>query len=92
MTCNNANRKPGYYVLQRAYVPSGEYHLEPVFVPDVTSKHECLCPICTPSHRVLEYEQMRAKAETLLREAKRLAPMDSVDLLDRPKPAQSQHT
>ncbi len=46
MTCANEKRQPGYYVLQRVYVPSGEYHLEPFWIKDTSTRHECECPKC----------------------------------------------
>lgn len=44
--CKNALRKPGYYVLTRVYLPSGEYHLEPQYIKDVTTLAPCLCKDC----------------------------------------------
>lgn len=46
MTCANTRRKPGYSVLTRVYSPSGEYHLEPQWITDVTSLHYCDCKKC----------------------------------------------
>ena len=50
MTCKNALRKPGYWILVRNYLPSGQYLLEPEYIKDTSSWTKCEC--CNDPKRV----------------------------------------